>query len=119
VRLPASGYSFSRSLLQRASKDAGTYVALVKFLLRACYVSQGSWEDLLSTLLDIVSQDSGPSRRSMLIDGIEQDGIFCCNLLREPLATLRGWPPGERRAAIEKGLAGWRPDAPTGAWSPS
>ncbi len=119
VRLPSSGYSFSRSLLLRASKDAGTFAALVKFLLRACYVSQGTWEDLLSTLMDLVAQDSGPDRRSMLIDGIEQDGIFCCNLLREPLATLRSWPPGERRAAIEKGLASWRHNTPAGAWGPS
>jgi len=108
VSLPAAGYSLSRNLMETAVEDVVLFTKLVKFVLRVCYVSQGTWQDLFATLLDLVDQEPARHRRSLLIDRIEQDGIFCCNLLCESYAVLREWPAGERRTAIERGLERWR-----------
>jgi len=104
VRLPSSGYSFNRRLIRRALKDSGLRSALVKFILRASYVSQGSWQDLFVSLVNLVDQEPESYGREALIEQIEQDGVFCCNLLRESFSSLRKWTSVERRAAIERRL---------------
>lgn len=106
VNLPP-GYLLSRSLVQKALKNPALFSDLVKFILRACYISQGSWQDLFATLVYIVAQEPERVGRSVLIDRIEQDGIFCCNLLCESFSNLKKRSVAERRAAIEARLQGW------------
>lgn len=104
VILPSADYSFNKNLLKHGQKDADRFASLVKFILRACYISQGAWQDNFVTLVDLLYADEDVGRRSQLIDTIEQDGVFCCNLLRESFANLKKWSPDQRRAAIEKKL---------------
>ncbi len=104
VILPSADYSFNKNLLKRGQKDADRFASLVKFILRACYISQGAWQDNFVTLVDLLYADEDVGRRSQLIDTIDQDGVFCCNLLRESFANLKKWSPTQRRAAIEKKL---------------
>lgn len=108
VRLPGSGYSFNRNLLKSSLMDAALFPAVVKFVIRASYVSQGAWQDNIIILVNLVGQESEAERRSALIDRIEQDGVFCCNLLRESFANLKKWPPVRRREAIEAKLGRWK-----------
>ncbi len=108
VALPGAGYSLNRNLLKSALADAALFSEVTKFVLRACYVSQGAWQDDLVLLVNLVDQEAGANRRSVLIDRIEQDGVFCCNLLREPFANLKRWPPTRRREAIEEKLGRWK-----------
>jgi hypothetical protein len=107
IRLPSAGYSFSRHLIRCGLKDAGLRSALVKFILRASYVSQGGWQDLFVSFATLVSQEPELCGRELLVERIEQDGVFCCNLLRESFSDLRKWTPGERRATIERRLEDW------------
>jgi len=106
VRLPMSGESLKRKLVKRAMRDAGLRSSLVRFILRACYVSQGDWQELFDTLTELADQEPEICGRSFLTDLIEQDGIFCCNLLGDSFANLKRWPATERRSAIERKLAG-------------
>jgi hypothetical protein len=107
IRLPSSGYSFSRHLIRRGLQNADLRSALVKFLLRTSYVSQGSWHDLVVTLVTLVDQEPGLYSREVLVEQIEQDGVFCCNLLCESFSDLCKWTSGERRATIDRRLENW------------
>lgn len=107
IRLPSSGYSFNRQLIRRGLKDAGLRSALVKFILRASYVSQGSWQDLFVSLATLVDQEPELYSKEALVEQIERDGVFCCNLLCESFSDLRKWTSGERRATIERRLENW------------
>ena len=51
-------------------------------------------------------RDEEPSLCSSatLIDLIEQDVVFSCNLLCRSYAEIREWPPDQRRLAIENSL---------------
>jgi hypothetical protein len=96
-----------------ALDDAVQFADLVKFILRACYISQGTWQDSFVSLVEVVNQAGRPGRRFLLIDRIEKDAVFCCNLLCESYATLRSWSPLQRRAAIEAAIDRLgRPKAP-------
>jgi hypothetical protein len=108
IGLPSSGYSFNQHLIRRGLKDAGLRAALVKFILRASYVSQGSWQDLFVSLVTLVDQEPELCGTEMLVERIEQDGVFCCNLLCESFSDLLKWTSGERRATIERRLENWR-----------
>jgi len=104
VTLPSTDYSFNKNLLKGVQKDAGRFAALVKFILRTCYISQGAWQDNFVTLVDLLNAEENAGLRSQLIDMIEQDGVFCCNLLRESFANLKNWSPNQRKVAIKKTL---------------
>jgi hypothetical protein len=108
ITLPSADYSFNRNLLKSVQKDADRFAALVKVVLRACYISQGAWQDNFVTLVDLLYAEENAGQRSQLIDAIEQDGVFCCNLLCESFANLKKWSPAQRRAAIEKKLESCR-----------
>ncbi len=78
------------------------------FILRVCYVSQGTWQDLFDMLVWLADREPDLCPKSLLIDKIEQDGVFCCNLLCESYAKLSKWPSVERRTAIENKIEGWK-----------
>jgi hypothetical protein len=107
VSLPTAEYTLGRMLIKTALNDARLRSALMRFILRICYVSQGSWQDLFVTLVDIVDQEPELCSRSFLIDQIERDGVFCCNLLCDSFANLQAMPSAERRAAIDRRLSRW------------
>ncbi len=104
IMLPSSGYSFKGNLIRGAIGNRDLYPALVKFILQACYISQGAWQDNFIKLIHIVDAEKETGPRTMLVDQIERDGIFCCNLLRESFANLKTWSSAQRRAAIEDRL---------------
>jgi len=105
VALPP-GYSLGKKLIGLAAKDAGLFTNLTRFILRASYVSQGGWNDLFAMLISIVDGDT--RSRTVLVDLIEQDAIFACNLLCGAFSELKHQSPSDRRAAIQKALEGWR-----------
>jgi hypothetical protein len=101
-----SGCSFSRDLISGAWENPDRFNELVKFILRVSYISQGSWHELFDTLVSLVANRPGFYSRESLIDLIEQDVIFSCNLARESFANLKNRTPAERRRAIEGCLTG-------------
>ncbi|MBP1622856.1 MAG: hypothetical protein H6Q07_876, partial [Acidobacteria bacterium] len=62
------------------------------------------WEDLFTALMRQVNQEPAGCSLAKLIDLIEQDVVFACNLLCKSYAEIREWPPDRRRLAIEDGL---------------
>jgi hypothetical protein len=108
VNLPAPGFSLRQNLIRRALKDPKLSVALAKFVLRVSYISQGAWEDLFLVLLQIVHGESGTFGPLQLVNLIEQDVVFSCNLLCRSYAEIRQWPQGQRRLAIESNLESYR-----------
>ncbi len=105
VNLPAAGFSLREDLIRKGLKIPILSSALAKFVLRINYVSQGAWEDLFPILSKIVHQEPGPFDPERLIDLIEQDVVFLCNLLCRSYAEIRQLPPVQRRLSIEGGLA--------------
>ena len=77
---------------------------LVKFVIRVSYISHGDWEDLFTVLVRQVNEESSQCSSAKLIDLIEQDVVFSCNLLCGSYAEIREWPPDQRRLAIEESL---------------
>ena len=108
VNLPAEGFSLRDNLIGRALAIPAC-TAQRKFLLRISYISQGAWDDLLAVLVRKVYQDDGslcsPAR---LLDFVEQDVVFCCNLLCASYAEIREWPSSRRRSALESSLGRYR-----------
>jgi hypothetical protein len=109
VRLPSSSnYSLNENLIRTASEEAGLFPNAMRFILRACYISQGQWEDLFAILVRLSEEEPQVCNRSQLLDMIEQDAIFCCNLLGRSFSDLKHLQRAERRSAIEKTLHGYR-----------
>jgi hypothetical protein len=104
INVPSRGFSLREDLIRQALNEPGLSTAVVKFVLRIFYVSQGAWEDLFTILVKLVHQESGRCTPRRLIDLIEQDVVFSCNLLCASYAELRQWPAVQRRLAIESGL---------------
>jgi len=104
VNLPAGGFSVRRDLFRRAQKDPRIFSALIKFVLRVSYISHGAWEDLFKALVKQVYQEPALYSPAKLIDMIEQDVVFSCNLLCNSYAEIRQWPSAQRRQAIEESL---------------
>ncbi len=102
VVLP-SGYSISETLIRAAVQEPASMIKLVRFILRAGYISQGNWHDLFSTLVRVVYHEG---MRSTLLELIGQDMFFCCNLLCRSLSDLSRLTASERMAAIERALDG-------------
>ncbi len=104
VNIPISGFVLRENLIRRALKDANLSAALIHFILRATYISQGAWGDLFPILASLVHKepDLCPSRQ--LIDFIERDVVFSCNLLCKSYADLSQWPSDQRRSAIASGI---------------
>ena len=104
VALPKSDYSFSRNLIRRGLKNEVLRQPLVKFILRASYISQGGWHDLFSSLLTGVCEEPGQDGLSLLTMLIAQDAVFSCNFLCRTFQELAQCDQRERSAAIEERL---------------
>jgi len=104
IDFPAHRFSLSEDLIRCALKDSVLATALVKFVIRVSYLSQGTWSDLFSTLVKLVHQDIGLCSRKQLVELIEHDVIFSCNLLCMSIAELKNLPSSGRRSAIEQSL---------------
>jgi hypothetical protein len=108
VNLPATGFSLRQNLIRRALNEPKLSAALVRFVLRVSYISQGVWEDLFPILAGIVHHEKVRFAPTQLIDLIEQDVFFACNLLCRSYEEIRQWPPVQRRLAIEGSLKVYR-----------
>jgi hypothetical protein len=120
VNIPISGFLLRENLMRRALKDADLSAPLIKFLLRASYISHGAWGDLFSIFAALAYKEPDLCRPSRLIDFIEQDIVFSCNLLRKSYEDLSQLHPAQRRSAIESSIEGYRNvDGPATAVSPN
>jgi hypothetical protein len=108
VNLPARGFALREDLIRQSLGDEDRASALVKFILRISYVSHGAWDDLFPLLVRIVHQEPGLYAPRQLIDLIEEDVVFLCNLLCSSYSELRQQPSAERRGAIERSLEKYR-----------
>jgi hypothetical protein len=108
VILPSEGFALRENLVRHALEDPNLAPALIKFILRVCYISQGSWEDLFPILVKIIRDEPGLCSSARLLELIEQDIVFSCNLLCRSYAEIREWPAAERRLALERGLSNYQ-----------
>jgi len=104
VNLPAGGFPLGENLMLRASRDPRLCSSLIKFVLRISYISQGSWDDLVPVLLKLAREETGLCTTARLVEHIEQDIVFSCNLLCNSYGEIRQWSAEQRRLAIESGL---------------
>ena len=103
-QFPDSEYSLIEELIRESPKSEPAFSNLVTFILRACYLSHDLWCDLFVVLLKLVEQDPGLYHRSRIIELIEQDFVFCCNLLHKTYDQLYDMSGEQRMAAIEASL---------------
>jgi hypothetical protein len=101
INLPATEFSLREDLIRRALQDVKLSIPLIKFILRVSYISHGAWGDLFSILATLASKEPDLCMPSQLIDFIERDVVFSCNLLCKSYAELSQLPVALRRSAIE------------------
>jgi len=106
IRFPQKNYSLGKRMIETAPKDSAFFTELIKFLLRCCYISHNLWFDLLAHMIYLAENEPQKYRRTLLVHWIEQDSVFCCNLLQETYDSLRWWTSNQRKDAIEKTLTG-------------
>jgi adenylate cyclase class IV len=97
-------YSLNENIILKISGEPALAGELVRFILRACYISQGGWEDLFAVLVTLTRRTPETISRSLLIEAIGRDIIFACNFLCASFADLKSQPPEIRTAAIESRL---------------
>jgi hypothetical protein len=108
VNLPSKGFSLRKDLFRQAIVNTRLFSALIKFVLRVSYISHGAWDDLFTVLVKQVYNEPELYSPEKLIDAIEQDVIFSCNLLCNSYQEIRLWPEAQRRKAIESCLTSYR-----------
>jgi len=108
VNLPAQGFSLRENLIRRALRDPALASGMVKFAIRVMYISQGSWDDLFPMVLRQVYEEPGACSPARLLELIEQDVVFSCNLLCRSYAEIRELPAAQRRAAFEGSLKNYQ-----------
>jgi hypothetical protein len=104
VNLPPERFSLREDLIRHALNDHNLYVPLVKFVIRVSYISHGEWDDLFAAVAHQARKEPALCSSATLIDLIEQDVLFSCNLLCGSYAEIREWHPDQRRLAIEDRL---------------
>jgi hypothetical protein len=104
VNLPSSGFSLREDLVRYGLSDSALAPGLIRFILRITYISQASWQDLYMILLRLVYEEAGLFDPARLVDLIEQDVVFSCNLLCQSYTDIKAWTAAERRQALEKCL---------------
>ncbi len=114
VNLPKSGFSLRENLVRHALKEPALASAMIKFILRMSYISQGAWEDLFATVFRLAREDPELCSSARLLDLIDQDIVFACNLLCRSYAEIREWPAAERRSAFDSALEKYK--EPAGAF---
>ena len=105
-QFPDPEYSMVEELIRESPKSEPTYTNLVKFILRASYLSHSLWRDLFVVLLKLVERDPGLYHRQKILELVDQDFVFCCNLLHTTYDQLHSMSAEQRRTAIEAGLCG-------------
>jgi hypothetical protein len=108
VNIPSTGFSLRENLVRRALEDPELFPALVRFVIRISYISQNAWDDLFPILSKCVNEKTGLISPAQLVDFVEQDVVFLCNLLCRSYADIRLLPAAQRRLAIEEGLKSYR-----------
>jgi hypothetical protein len=108
VNLPSKGFSLRKDLFRQAIVNTNLFSALIKFVTRVSYISHGAWEDLFAVLVKQVYEEPELYSPAKLIDAIEQDVIFSCNLLCNSYQEIRLLPTAQRRKAIEACLINCR-----------
>lgn len=103
VNMPA-GYSLRERLLRRALADAALTPALIRFVIRISYISQGAWEDMVPALLAIARESGGDGLMRLIVDAAEKDVVFSCNLLCRSYEEIRTLDATERRHEITGAL---------------
>lgn len=104
IHFPVAEDTLARRLLLKPPPDVDQYRRLVKFILRACYISHNHWQDIFFALADLADQEPERYHRPLLIELIDEDSVFCCNLLHQTTESLLGWTAAQRQEAIEKAL---------------
>jgi hypothetical protein len=104
VNLPATGFSLREKLMRRGLDNPEILRALVRFVLRVSYVSQNAWDDLFPILVKCAGEGAGRISLEQLVDFIEQDVVFSCNLLCRSYADLKLLPSAQRKRAIKDRL---------------
>jgi hypothetical protein len=95
-----AGYSLVEELIRGSPKIVTDYSGLVRFILRASYLSHNLWCDLFSGLMKLSEQDPQLYQRDLVLDLIEQDFVFCCNLLHIPYDEFCALRDAERSDAV-------------------
>jgi hypothetical protein len=106
INLPESGFLLREDLIRMALQNEKLSIPLIRFVLRVSYVSHGAWEDLFHIVAALAGREPGLCSPSQLVDHIEEDVVFSCNLLCKSYAELSQLPAAERRSAIEGGIEG-------------
>ena len=104
INLPVQKLSLREDLVQHALNDSSLTSALIRFVLRISYVSQGAWDDLVPIVAGQIQERPGLCSPDRLLELIERDVVFSRNLLCRSYAEIREWPAEKRRAAIISGL---------------
>lgn len=104
VNLPSTGFSVREDLIRRAIDEPKQFPALVRFVLRVSYISHGAWDDLFSLMVKQIYKGSANERIAQLVDLIERDIVFSCNLLCRSYGEIRELSAAQRRKAIEDGI---------------
>jgi hypothetical protein len=104
VNLPAPELPMREDLVRYALNDPRYSSGLVKFVLRVSYISHGAWEDLFPVLVKRIETGPALCSVSQLVDFIERDIVFSCNLLCRSYGEIRELKPDQRRSAIEEGI---------------
>jgi hypothetical protein len=104
VNMPTTGFLLREKLIRRGLENPKISPALVRFVLRVSYISQNAWDDLFPVLAGSVSEKTGRISSEQLVDFIEQDVVFSCNLLCRSYAEIRLLPSAERKLAIKNNL---------------
>ncbi len=104
VNMPSTGFTVREDLIWRALNNPSQFPALAKFTLRVSYISHGAWDDLFPILLKQIYRDPAPGQVAQLVEIIERDMVFMCNLLCRSYEEIRELSPDQRRQAIEEGL---------------
>ncbi len=104
VNLPSTGFSVREDLIRRAIDEPKQFPALVRFVLRVSYISHGVWDDLFSLMVRQIYKGSANERIAQLVDLIERDIVFSCNLLCRSYGEIRELSAAQRRKAIEDGI---------------
>lgn len=104
VNLPSEGFTLRQNLIRQALQNPKLASPMVKFAIRISYVSQGAWDDLFTTLLKQILEKQGECSIARLVELVEQDIMFSCNLLCRSYTEIREMSAPQRRSAIEDSL---------------
>lgn len=108
INLPVQELSLREGLVKNALNDPGLTPAIIRFVLRISYISQGAWDDLVPIMAGQIQEQPGLCSPVRLLELIEQDVVFSCNLLCSSYAEIREWPADQRKEAIMSCLGKYR-----------